>query len=307
MAVVPPVRRRLGRSKQWVRRKVSSVPDLTDPMVADLSRRYSGHPASGHTHWTVERQRDGLHLPDFRSDNLYVWQRGTPPEAYAASWGYAGRHCRPELVEGLREDGAFGATTVTVDGRVLSRDLVDSVLELDFLLDAVPGFGGPEPFRVLDVGAGYGRLAHRATTALGHLDWQCVDAVPISTALCRHYLDHVGSPATVVELDRAEAEVGPGTVDLAVNVHSFNECPLEAIAWWARFLAERRVPWLFVVPNDTQWLLSSEPDGSKADYGAALLDAGYVLQAARHKYHHDAAVQRHGVYPETYLLFALRG
>ena len=118
-------------------------------------------------------------------------------------------------------------------------------------------------------------------------------------------LSVVGSPATVVELDRAEAEVAPGSVDLAVNVHSFNECPLSAISWWARFLAERRVPWLFVVPNDTQWLLSSEPDGTKGDYEAALLDAGYVLEVARHKYRHDARAQREAVYPEKYCLFRL--
>lgn len=300
------VRQRLGRSKQWVRRKVSAVPDLTDPVVADLNRRYSGHPASGHTVWTVERQRDGLRLPDFRSDNLYVWQRGTPPEAYAASWAYIRDHCRPSLTDALVEDGAFGVATVEVDGRLLSRDLVDSILELDFLLDHVPGLAGPDPKRVLDVGAGYGRLAHRTTTALAHVDYRCVDAVPISTVLCRHYLGHVGSRAEVVELDRAEAEVVPGAVDLAVNVHSFNECPLSAISWWARFLAEREVPYLFVVPNDTQWLLSSEPDGTKGDYEAALIDAGYVLEVARHKYHRDAAVQRAGVYPEKYLLFALR-
>lgn len=286
-----------------MRSRLSSVPRLTDPEVHDLNRRYSGHPASGHTVWTTERQRDGLRLPDFRSDNLYVWQRHTPDASYAVAWAHVQQHCRPALLSTLHEDGSFGASTVTVEGRQVSRDLVDSILELDFLAEHVPGFAGPEPFHVLDVGAGYGRLAHRGTTAFPHLDWQCVDAVPISTALCRWHLDHVGSPATVVELDHVEEEVRPGAVDLAVNVHSFNECPINAIRWWVGLLAEREVPWFFLVPNDTQGLTSTEADGTRDDFGPVLAEAGYALELTRPKYGDDERVQREGVYPETYLLY----
>jgi hypothetical protein len=176
------------------------------------------------------------------------------------------------------------------------------MLELDFLADHVPGFTGPDRLRVLDVGAGYGRLAHRATTAYPHLDWRCVDAVPVSTVLCRWHLDHLGSPASVVELDRLD-EVRPGTVDLAVNVHSFNECPLEAIRWWLGALAERDVPWLFLVPNDTQELTSTEADGTKRDFGPLLADAGFALAVSRPKYRDDETAQNEGVYPEQYLLY----
>lgn len=297
------MRRQLGRARRAVRSRLSPVPGLADAEVLDLNRRYSGHPASGHTLWTTERQRDGLRLPDFRSDNLYVWQRATPEEAYAASWAHIREHVRPDVVSALREDGSFGATTVTVEGRVLSRDLVDSMLELDFLAAHVPGFTGPDRLRVLDVGAGYGRLAHRGTTAFPHLDWRCVDAVPISTVLCRWHLAHLGSPATVVELDHVEADVAPGAIDLAVNVHSFNECPLDAIRWWVGFLAERDVPWLFLVPNDTQELTSTEADGSKRDFGPVLAEHGFELAVSRPKYAADATAQQTGVYPETYLLY----
>ncbi len=299
------VRKQLGRARRAVRSRLSPVPGLTDPQVQDLNRRYSGHPASGHTLWTTERQRDGLRLPDFRSDNLYVWQRGTPDAAYEASWRHVAEHVRPEIRQALREDGSFGATTVTVDGRLLSRDLLDSMLELDFLADHVPGFTGPDRLRILDVGAGYGRLAHRGTTAYPHLDWRCVDAVPVSTVLCRWHLDHLGSPASVVELDRLD-EVRFGTVDLAVNVHSFNECPLEAIRWWLGALAERDVPWLFLVPNDTQELTSTEADGSKRDFGPLLADAGFELHVQRAKYRDDEVAPSEAVYPEQYLLYRRR-
>jgi len=297
------LRERLGRAKREVRSRLSPVPGLTDAEVQDLNRRYSRHPASGHTLWTTERQRDGLRLPDFRSDNLYVWQRATPDAAYATAWAHVQAECRRDVVTALHEDGSFGATTVTVDGRVLSRDLVDSMLELDFLAENVPGFTGPDRLRVLDVGAGYGRLAHRGTTAFPHLDWRCVDAVPISTVLCRWHLGHLGSPASVIELDHVTDDVVSGSIDLAVNVHSFNECPLEAIRWWLGFLADRDVPWLFLVPNDTQELTSTEADGSKRDFGPLLAEAGFHLAVERLKYRDDEAAQTGGVYPETYLLY----
>jgi hypothetical protein len=91
-------------------------------------------------------------------------------------------------------------------------------------------------------------------------------------------------------------------VDLAVNVHSFNECSVATIGWWARFLAERQVPYLFIVPNDVQWLQSTEPDGTKADYEPVLADAGYQVTVVREKYHRDPDVQAGGVYPERYVL-----
>ncbi|HEX7134465.1 MAG TPA: hypothetical protein VF228_17965 [Iamia sp.] len=306
MSSTVKVRAQLGRAKRAVRSRLSPVPGLGHDEVQDLNRRYSGHPASGHTLWTTERQRDGLRLPDFRSDNLYVWQRATPASAYAASWAHVREHVRPEIRDALHEDGSFGASTVTVDGRVLSRDLVDSMLELDFLAEHVPGLTGPDRLRVLDVGAGYGRLAHRGTTAFPHLDWRCVDAVPISTVLCRWHLAHLGSPASVVELDHVEEDVRPGEIDLAVNVHSFNECPLSAIRWWLGLLADRDVPWLFLVPNDTQELTSTEADGSKHDFAPLLAEAGFELAVSRAKYGDDAVAQRDGVYPETYLLYRRR-
>jgi hypothetical protein len=232
-----------------------------------------------------------------------VWQRATPESAYGITWAHITEHVRPDVVAALHEDGSFGAATITVDDRVLSRDLVDSMLELDFLAEHVPGLTGPDRLRVLDVGAGYGRLAHRATTAFPHLDWRCVDAVPISTVLCRWHLEHLGSPASVVELDHVEEEVAPGSVDLAVNIHSFNECPIDAIRWWVGLLAAREVPWLFLVPNDTQELTSTEADGSKRDFGPVLADAGFTLAVEREKYRDDGRAQAAGVYPEQYLLY----
>lgn len=296
---------RLRSSRDWIRRKRSDVPDFGDPIVKDLSDRYRQHPAAAHTWWNEGNQRQGLGLPDYRSDNLYVWQRGVDDDAYRESWEYARAHDHFGITDRVAEDGRYGVHTVDVDGRVVSRDLIDSVLELQHLAGAVPGFAGPDPFTVLDIGAGYGRLADRATAAFTHLEWLCVDAVPISTAICAYHLDRVGSRAEVIALDEVES-LAAGSIDLAVNVHSFNECSAEAIGWWADFLASREVPRLFIVPNDTQWLETNELDGSRQGYEPVLVDAGYTLVDARHKYRLDASLQRDGLFPEKYLMFELQ-
>jgi SAM-dependent methyltransferase len=183
------------------------------------------------------------------------------------------------LVASLGEDGAFGCWTYDFPGYPrCSRDLLDSVNELLFL-DRTLSLFDQKGLRVLDIGAGYGRLAHRAAQALpGLADWCCVDAVPESTFLSEFYLAFrgVAPPTRVVALDEVPA-LEPGSFDLAVNVHSFSECTRAAIAWWMAELERLRVPRLFLVPNEPSGFLSTEPDGRRLDYLPVLESHGYHL------------------------------
>jgi hypothetical protein len=79
----------------------------------------------------------------------------------------------------------------------------------------------------------------------------------------------------VVRLDRLEQELTSGTFHLAVNIHSFSECPLEAIRWWLKLIAELSVPHLLIVPNEPHDLLSTEEDGSRLNFTPLLEAAGY--------------------------------
>ncbi len=113
------------------------------------------------------------------------------------------------LLERLDEDGLFGVHTFIVDGRRVSRDLLDSALELAFL-DRHLGISRPPVQTILDIGAGYGRLAHRAVTAFPEtVRYLCTDAIATSTFLCESYLGfrgvagHESSPARVLPLRRA--------------------------------------------------------------------------------------------------------
>jgi hypothetical protein len=107
---------------------------------------------------------------------------------------------------------------------------------------------------VLDIGAGYGRLAHRMVTALpGIAQYLCTDAVAVSTFVSDYYLRFRGvEKACVIPLDKIEGTLRDHPVDLAINVHSFSECQFPAIEWWARLLSKHRVKYLMVVPNPAE-------------------------------------------------------
>lgn len=278
---------------------------LDNPRVLELERRYRGHPGASRSEWSDTYVREQVPLPYFRGDSAYVWQlRERHDEArYVLTTLYARQHDGLGLLGRLTEDGAFGAHTYDVDGLRVSRDLLDSVAELTFLDDAL-GLGRAASLTVLDVGAGYGRFAHRATEALAGVTCIATDGVPLSTFLSDYYLRYRGvTRAEVVPLDEVAAWLEGRRIDLAVNVHSFSECPLAGIEWWLDALAAADVRQLFVVPNDGVRFLSTELSGDRLDFRPTIESRGFHLVASRPKYAHSEAVQRHGVFPAYYFLF----
>ncbi|TMA35013.1 MAG: putative sugar O-methyltransferase [Deltaproteobacteria bacterium] len=175
--------------------------------------------------------------------------------------------------DALTEDGAFGAVTFEIDGRRVSRDLLDSALEIEALA-AWLGADALAAARVLDVGAGYGRLAHRLCSWAPRARVVATDAVPLSTFPCEYYLGHRGcTNAQVGPLDEAEALIARGGFDLAVNVHSFGEAPRAAVAWWLERIAAAGVPRLFIVHVERE-LFALEDDLSRKSYDDVLARLG---------------------------------
>lgn len=203
----------------------------------------------------------------------------------------------------------FGASTWTIDGKIHTRDLLDSIVEIGFL-DRHLNIS-QRRLRILDIGAGYGRLAHRLVQAFpGKVDVLCVDSVAVSTFLSEFYLRYRGaSPqAAVVPLDEFEEGLARNPIDVAVNVHSFSECPMSAIEGWLDLLVRYRIPRLVVVPNAMDnggtRPLSRETDGAWLDLMALFRAKGYKLEITEPKYL-DAAVQARGVSPTHHFLFTL--
>jgi putative sugar O-methyltransferase len=275
------------------------------PRLLDLERRYRGHPASPHPIWQQDAVSNKVTMQYFRGDNLYLWQvrARLRPEQYAVTMLYTEHHDPLDLLATLSEDGLFGAHTFNLDGRAVSRDLLDSITELTFLQEEM-GITSASQLNILDIGAGYGRLAHRATTAMPKFHYFCADAVPLSTFLSEYYLHFRGcSRATVIPLDNIRERLAGRRIDLAVNIHSFSECPIAAISWWLDILAANDVGHLMIVPNKGTELSSFEPTGMRRDYRPIIESRGFELVVQRPKYAHSRMVQEYGVNPTTYFLF----
>jgi len=291
-----------------------------NPRLSELRRRYAGHPAAAGSRWTSEFVGRQIDLSRFRSDSPYVWSErdayvrregvktrvATRAVNYVLSGYYAREQDDAGILQRITDDGLFGNRRVAVDRDLtVSRDLLDSVLELNFL-ERHLGISQRATLTVLDIGAGYGRFAHRLAEAFPHARAVCTDGVPESSFLCEYYLRFRGvdDRAQVVPLDELASRVAPGEVDLAVNIHSWSECPLAVIRWWLGFLADRRVRHLMVVPNDGEQLLSLEHGGDQLDFAPALEQCGYRPLLREPKFG-DTSCQRLGVYPTYYHLFEL--
>lgn len=255
------------------------------PRLLELRRRYAASPLPmlAHTWWTREYVDRTLDLARFRGDNAYVWQTRHMPDAHLRYYLYA-RDVQARDTLGLfgrmAEDGAFGCWVYRSQRfPALSRDVLDSVNELNFL-ERHAGITRQPGLTVLDIGAGYGRLAHRSCEVLPNLGrYYCTDGIAESTFLSEFYLAHRGAArATVVAADELAALDG-ARIDLAVNVHSFSEMGRAAIEGWLALLERLRVPRLLVVPNDATALLSMEADGGRLDFEGSLERHGYRLAA----------------------------
>jgi len=280
------------------------------PLLADYEKRYAGHPAAISSQWSQDYIRNSIDMRLFRSNNSYVWQQwdSADPFRFGLATYYTRLHDRFGLFDRLGEDGLFGAETYDIDGTTVSRDLLDSIAELTFLEEEV-GLSR-EGVTILDIGAGYGRLAHRATTAFENVTYLCTDAVPLSTFISGYYLRFRGADrATVIPLDEIEGAVADTQIDVAVNIHSFAECPIDAIKWWLDLLSRSTAEHLMIVPNTKDRLLSKERHAPRVDFKPLVGAAGFELVRTQPKYGDSDFMQKHGLhgsFPMFYFLFARR-
>lgn len=284
----------------------------TSPELVALRERYAGLQEIIGTapFWRPEyiAEQDLLY---FRGDNCYVWQfqDNNTPEKYVLTYLYLRTIDTLGLFDVLTEAGDYGVFTFPTgdtdkegNNRFVSRDLLDSVSELLFLDRALQVSRRPG-LKVLDIGAGYGRLAYRAVTALSNIDtYFCIDAIPESTFISQYYLSkNAPERARVIAFD-AQEDLVPGTIDLAVGIHSFSECAIEAVDYWLSRCIELKIEYLFIVPN-------VGGQGGKAvrlmngtDIMPLLVQKGYQLCHAEPKYQ-NPQVQKYGVSPKWYYLF----
>jgi hypothetical protein len=142
----------------------------------------------------------------------------------------------------------------------------------------------------------------------------CVDAVPASTFICEYYLRYrQAARAQTVPLTQIEDALKSQRIDLAINIHSFSECSLDAVEWWVRLLASHRVPHVMIVPDGRDMDCSQLAGGilpfvreSRGvwDFAPVLRRHGYRIVAKGRKYR-DPIVQKYGISPANHFLFRL--
>lgn len=256
----------------------------------------------------VEGKIDEQSLANFRGDNPYIFQlRGLNYNelGYALSYYALKGSSAKDLLDKFDEDGLFGVHTFRIDGRTISRDLLDSVREVDFIRTHV-GLNQAND-AILDIGAGYGRLPYRLSQATnGQIGIFATDAFAPSTFLSELYLrfrkaDGVG----VVPLNEVDGFLAKTPVTVATNVHSFSECSPESIEWWVSRLARHGVKYLFVIPNrvsETGRCITN----TDFDMEDIFNRFGYQIRVREPRYH-DPVVQKYAVDPAQLNLFALDG
>lgn len=271
--------------------------------LRELKARYSAFDRAVTTPfvWTDDKIRldDMLY---FRGDNAYVWQiRGFNMNilSYALMTYYVKSIDELGLLEKLEEDDLFGVYNFKIDNKLVSRDLLDSIVEIHFL-ERYLNVSTYDNLKILDIGAGYGRLAHRMVNALPNIEqFLCTDAVPVSTFICEYYLRfrNLEDKAKVIPIDEIEKTLQNITVDIAINIQSFPECKISAIEWWLSLLAKYRVKHLMIV-LDYPELRTHEG----IDFSNIVKKYGYNL-VAKEPTCKDKIVQQYSVNPSYLYLF----
>jgi hypothetical protein len=272
-----------------------------NPKLLELRERYSRYVKFTHSQWAPNILSGDLDLRYFRGDNAYNWQiRGGLNEIhYLLTAYYAKDYDRLGLWDQLTEDHLFGAYTFNFNGtHCISRDLLDSIIQINFL-DRHIGLSRMSRATVLDIGAGYGRLAWRMVQGLPNLEhvW-CADAIAESTFLCDYYLRFRGvrEVARVVPVDCISGAIRGRQIDIVTNIHSFSECTLEAVLWWLNILDTASVTYLMIIPNTSDNLMTIEKDGSRLEFGSAIEGHGYRLIEKEFMFEDAPSLQKYGVH-----------
>lgn len=274
-----------------------------NPKLKELKERYSRFTKWPHSSWSS--WEDKVDLLRFRGENDYLSQayfRDTQTR-YELTTAYVELTDRMGLLGALTEDNLFGVKLWEVlPDKPVTRDLLDSIIEINFLKETL-GLDAARPVRVLDIGAGYGRFAHRFTSAFpdGHVT--CIDAVATSTFLSDFYLGFrkCAARTAVVPFDRVET-LSERRYDVAINIHSWSECTREFVRFWLGVVRDLQIPYLFIVPHFAGFT-TKEPDGTTGSYEEELQRHGFRQHLRRRKFHGSAVLDRRGIYPADYWVF----
>lgn len=194
--------------------------------------------------WGNWQQEVKSALPNFCQHPFYVAQ-AISPELFEATAEWVRNNCKIQ-VGGKTLGEQYGANVINTQAQgPVTRMWLDSMCEINFLARQLPF----DWFRILDIGAGYGRLAAAFSPLVK--SYTCTDAVPISRFVCEYFtMKHCPS---VKVLTPEELWGMAAQFDLAINVHSWSECSLESVEEWIGVIRALGINYLFTVVHDDRY------------------------------------------------------
>lgn len=163
-------------------------------------------------------------------------------------WDYVEKHDRDKLLGRLTEPGEGNPPQVTRDGRLISQDLANSLLEYREIMHPDVDPGGVRT--ILELGPGYGRTAYVFLSLLPDCRYILVD-IPPALYVAQRYLSSVCpdrkvfafrsfddfdsvrdefEAASIVFLTPNQLEKLPGkSIDLFLNISSLHEMRLDQV------------------------------------------------------------------------------
>ena len=247
--------------------------------------------------WDKEHLSRGISRASVRGHSAYVFQDRMNRQSVERSYQQMVERY-PQLSSALLEDGHFGAVTYQVGDQAVSRDLLDSIAEIGYLSEHFElNRGGG----LLDIGAGYGRLAHRLNESFPAVRVGCTDSIAESSALCETYLRHRNVSADVLGRFDVAHYLSSQRIRLATAIHCPPEMSLPAIEEWLILLEEGGVEYLFLVPNEIGDLRASdEVDDARLSFEHSLRERGYDQLCRKLKYDGRGDF----VYQDEFILYA---
>tara|TARA_B110000438_G_scaffold303679_1_gene366450 strand:+ start:4075 stop:5124 length:1050 start_codon:yes stop_codon:yes gene_type:complete len=295
--------------------KKSIIPKIIDndfnqsnPRLKYLRKKYSDFQSSISKDglWTKDHI-DKINLTYFRGDNPYIFQkRGFEYNilAYAITYFWIKSKGDNNYFIKCKEDQSFGVFTHNFGKDIVSRDLLDSFIEMDFLQQNVFNQFN-DKISILDIGSGYGRLAYRATTYLDKIEkYYCTDAIAESTFLSEFYIDYynIENKVSVIPFHKSEKEIDSLKLDLVVNIHSFSEMNIQFIEFWLDIISKNKIRFLFIVPNAKSNYGKKLESVDGINYKPEIEIRGYKEVVMQPKYDENI-VQNYGLNPTHYFLF----
>nr|QBK89485.1 MAG: hypothetical protein LCMiAC02_05800 [Mimivirus LCMiAC02] len=188
---------------------------------------------------------------DFRNDNAYIWQTrlGDGEKEYTDYYYKLKKMDKLNLFSKTKENGEFGCKTwfVNKDKILISRDLLDSIIEIYFLKQ---NFDNLDNLNILEIGAGYGRLCKRYSDCFQKSNYYITDGIPYSTYYSNIYLSLSNFEDKNIELYNLENKLNNIKIDIAINIHSFPEQNINDVEWWINLVHKHKIKYIFFVPNN---------------------------------------------------------